>query len=134
MTGQNQPSPDQQSPDQELSGPQAADRQSASQQLPGQQSAPITDEDLAALLKRAIRITLVIGILASLALWISSGWRNAAMMATGTAISAASIYEWRRLSRRGENASRREGNAPRRSHSHPVFPVSPDGLCRGHLC
>jgi hypothetical protein len=64
-----------------------------------EQPAWITDEGLEALLQRAIRITLVIGILASLILWIASGWRNAAMMATGTAISAASIYEWRRLAR-----------------------------------
>jgi hypothetical protein len=64
-----------------------------------EQPAWITDEGLEALLQRAIRITLVIGILASLVLWIASGWRNAAMMATGTAISAASIYEWRRLAR-----------------------------------
>jgi len=61
--------------------------------------ASITDEDLEALLRRAIRITLIIGMLATLVLWIASGWRNAAMMATGTAISAASIYEWRRLAR-----------------------------------
>jgi hypothetical protein len=64
-----------------------------------QEPAWITDEGLEALLQRAIRITLVIGVLASVALWIASGWRNAAMMATGTAISAASIYEWRRLAR-----------------------------------
>jgi hypothetical protein len=61
--------------------------------------ADLTDEGLEALLKRAIRITVIVGILAALALWIGSGWRNAAMMATGTAISAASIWEWRRLVR-----------------------------------
>jgi len=59
----------------------------------------ITDVDVAVLLHRAIRNTLIIGGLAALALWIGSGWRNAAMMGTGTAISAASIYEWRRLAR-----------------------------------
>jgi len=61
--------------------------------------ADLTDEGLEALLKRAIRITVVVGLLAALALWIGSGWRNAAMMATGAAISAASIHEWRRLVR-----------------------------------
>ncbi len=61
--------------------------------------AAMTDEDLELFLKRAIRIAVVVGGLASLAIWIGSGWRNAAMMATGTAISAASIYEWRRLAR-----------------------------------
>jgi hypothetical protein len=59
----------------------------------------ITDEGLEALLRRALRNTLIIGVLAAVALWIASGWRNAAMMATGTAISAASIWEWRRLAR-----------------------------------
>lgn len=59
----------------------------------------ITDATLEAMLRRALRITIVIGALAALILWKASGWRNAAMMATGAAISAASIYEWRRLAR-----------------------------------
>jgi hypothetical protein len=58
-----------------------------------------TDEGVEALLKRAIRNTLILGGLAAVVICIGSGWRNAAMMATGTAISAASIYEWRRLAR-----------------------------------
>ncbi|MGB8029948.1 MAG: hypothetical protein WCF30_09825 [Terracidiphilus sp.] len=61
--------------------------------------AGLTDEGLQALLKRAIRITLIVGALAALVLWKASGWRDAAMMATGAAISAASIHEWRRLIR-----------------------------------
>ncbi len=64
-----------------------------------QEPAWITDEGLEALLHRALRNTLIIGVLASIILWIASGWRNAAMMATGAAISAASIWEWRRLAR-----------------------------------
>ena len=59
----------------------------------------LTDEGLEALLKRALWIIVVLGLLGSLVLWIASGWRNAAMLATGAAISAASIYEWRRLVR-----------------------------------
>jgi hypothetical protein len=59
----------------------------------------ISDEGVEALLHRAILKTLIFGLLAALALWIASGWRNAAMMAAGTAISVASIYEWRRLAR-----------------------------------
>ncbi len=59
--------------------------------------AALTDEGLDALLRRAMRITLILGLLASLVLWKASGWRNAAMLATGTLISAASIAEWRRL-------------------------------------
>jgi hypothetical protein len=59
----------------------------------------ITDEGLEALLHRALRNTLIIGVLTAIILWIASGWRNAAMMAMGAAISAASIWEWRRLAR-----------------------------------
>ncbi len=59
----------------------------------------LTGADLEAALKRALRNTLLLGLLAAAAIWIASGWRNAAMMAAGTAISAASILEWRRLAR-----------------------------------
>jgi hypothetical protein len=59
----------------------------------------LTDADLEGLLQRSIRNTLILGIVVSLALWKAATWRDAAMMATGTAISAASIFEWRRLSR-----------------------------------
>lgn len=59
----------------------------------------ITDADLERLLHRAIRNTLVFGMVASLVLWKAATWRDAAMMATGAAISAASLYEWRRLAR-----------------------------------
>jgi uncharacterized membrane protein len=61
--------------------------------------ASLTNEDLEALLQRALRITLILGALAALALWLASGWRSAAMLAAGAAISAASIFEWRRLLR-----------------------------------
>ena len=61
--------------------------------------AGLTDEALQALLKRAIRDTLILGLIASLILWVSAGWRNAAMFGTGAVISAASILEWQRLIR-----------------------------------
>ena len=51
------------------------------------------------MLKRALRNTLILGILPAVVLWIGSGWRNAAMLATGALISAASIWEWLRLVR-----------------------------------
>jgi len=59
----------------------------------------LTDADLEGLLHRAIRNTLIFGVLAALVVWKASSWRDAAMLATGTAISAASIFEWRRLAR-----------------------------------
>jgi hypothetical protein len=59
----------------------------------------LTDEALQALLKRALRNTLILGLIVSLVLTISSGWRNGAMLLTGALISAASILEWQRLVR-----------------------------------
>ena len=61
--------------------------------------AGLTDAALHAMLNRAMRITLVLGAIPAIILWIASGWRNAAMLAVGAAISAASILEWQRLIR-----------------------------------
>ena len=61
--------------------------------------AGLTDEALQALLKRAIRDTLILGLIAALILLFASGWRNAAMLGVGGIISAASIMEWQRLIR-----------------------------------
>jgi hypothetical protein len=59
----------------------------------------LTDAALEALLKRAMRDTLVMGLIPSVVVLVVSGWRNAAMLAVGTLISAASILEWQRLIR-----------------------------------
>ncbi len=59
----------------------------------------LTNENLDALLKRAMRNTLILGGLAAIAVMIGAGWRSAAMLVTGTLISAASILEWQRLVR-----------------------------------
>lgn len=59
----------------------------------------LTDEMLQALLKRAIRDTLILGLIPTVILFFASGWRNAAMLAVGAVISAASILEWQRLIR-----------------------------------
>jgi len=59
----------------------------------------LTHDDLDAMLKRALRITLILGTIASIIVLIGSGWRNGAMLAVGAAISAASILEWQRLIR-----------------------------------
>jgi len=61
--------------------------------------AGLTDQDLQALLKRAIRDTLILGLIATLTLFFASGWRNAAMFAVGAIISGGSILEWKRLIR-----------------------------------
>jgi uncharacterized membrane protein YidH (DUF202 family) len=67
-----------------------------------QESHPIVDltqSDLDAMLHRALRNTLILGTVAALIVWIGGGWRSAAMLGTGTLISAASIWEWQRLIR-----------------------------------
>ncbi|MGO9318985.1 MAG: hypothetical protein ACLPXT_01115 [Terracidiphilus sp.] len=61
--------------------------------------ADLSDAALQALLHRAMRDTLILGAISAVALLIASGWRNAAMLAVGAAISAASILEWQRLVR-----------------------------------
>ena len=61
--------------------------------------ANLTDEALQALLKRAMRTTILLGVVVAAILTVASGWRNGAMLLTGALISAASILEWQRLVR-----------------------------------
>lgn len=72
----------------------------------------LTEERLEAMLKRAIRLALIVGLGLALVLLVATGWRNAAMLATGTLISALSIFEWLRLARL-MNARGRNQKAPR---------------------
>ena len=61
---------------------------------------PIVDftfADLTALLRRATRLSAVLGLVAALFLWLAMGWRTAALFAIGAALSIGSIYEWGRL-------------------------------------
>jgi hypothetical protein len=65
-----------------------------------QQTHPIVDltfADLHAMLRRSLRNTLIIGMIAAIMVWIGGGWPSAALLATGTLISATSIWEWRRM-------------------------------------
>ncbi len=72
----------------------------------------VSDKALQALLKSAIYKTLILGGLASLILWVASGWGTGALFASGALVSAASIFEWRRLVRI-INARMRNQGAPR---------------------
>jgi hypothetical protein len=74
--------------------------------------ANLTDEALQLLLKRAIRNTLILGMLISAVIMISTGWRNGAMFFTGSLISTASILEWQRIIRL-INARIKRQKAPR---------------------
>jgi uncharacterized membrane protein len=62
-------------------------------------AADIGNEALDGVFRRALRISIILGVIASLALLVASGWRNAAMMLAGAGISSASILEWQRLVR-----------------------------------
>jgi hypothetical protein len=64
-----------------------------------QQMFDLSDKAAQELLRKALRNTLIVGVLGSVAVWVGSGWRNAAMLLTGTLISAASIMEWQRLAK-----------------------------------
>ncbi|HVC48182.1 MAG TPA: ATP synthase subunit I [Terracidiphilus sp.] len=64
-----------------------------------QPGAELTDAALEAMLQRAIRNTLILGAVPAIVVWVAAGWRDAAMLASGAAISTASIFEWRRLAR-----------------------------------
>lgn len=59
----------------------------------------LTQADLDAMLKRALRNTLILGVISALVVSIGAGWRSGAMLVTGMLISAASILEWQRLVR-----------------------------------
>jgi hypothetical protein len=59
--------------------------------------AGLTDAALETMLKRAMRVTLILGLIVALILWIASSWRDAGMLAVGAVISAFSILEWQRL-------------------------------------
>jgi hypothetical protein len=72
----------------------------------------LSDEALQVLLKRAIRNTLILGCLVSLALAVAMGWGSGALFASGALVSAASIFEWRRLVRI-INSRMRNQTAPR---------------------
>jgi hypothetical protein len=61
--------------------------------------ASLSEEGLNDLLKRAVRNTALLGVVLALIILIASNWRNAAMMVTGSLISAASLLEWQRLVR-----------------------------------
>jgi hypothetical protein len=58
-----------------------------------------SDADLAAMLKRVVRLTAVLGVVIALILCPVMGWQTGALFAVGAAISVGSVYEWARLIR-----------------------------------
>jgi hypothetical protein len=82
--------------------------------------ADLSDAALEALLRRAIRDTLILGLIPAVVLLFATGWRDAAMLAVGAAISAASILEWQRLVRL-INAKLDHKKSPRSTAAVVVF-------------
>ncbi|MGB6975321.1 MAG: hypothetical protein WBD67_11615 [Terracidiphilus sp.] len=79
-----------------------------------------SDADLERMLRRAIRNTLILGAIPAIVVAFAAGWRDAAMLASGAAISTASIYEWRRLAR-FIKARMDQGKSSRAGASAAVF-------------
>ena len=46
----------------------------------------LTPEEIEAFFKSALRNTMILGLISAIVVWIGGGWRNAAMMLTGTLI------------------------------------------------
>ncbi len=82
--------------------------------------ADISEVEQEAMLRRAMRNTLILGLLSALTVLIGSNWRNAAMLVTGTLISAASILEWQRLVRL-INAKLNKQQTPRSAAAVVIF-------------
>lgn len=80
----------------------------------------LTDDALQALLKSAIRNTLILGVLIAIVLAVGSAWGTGALFLTGALISAASIFEWQRLIRL-INARMRNSDTPRGATLAIVF-------------
>lgn len=56
-----------------------------------------TDADLKAAMRRAIRFTVILAALGSVALMFTLGWQTAALFVAGALVSATGIYEWQQL-------------------------------------
>jgi ATP synthase I chain len=56
-----------------------------------------TDADLKAALRRAFRVTAIIGVVLAMVLAFVYGWQTGALLLAGTIISATGLWEWQRL-------------------------------------
>lgn len=81
------------------SDPGQVSEQDPKQTPPAHPILEFSDADLAAMLKRAVRLTAVLGVVIALILCLAMGWQTGVLFAVGAAISVGSIYEWARLIR-----------------------------------
>jgi hypothetical protein len=56
-----------------------------------------TDADLKAALRRALKTTIILGLLLTVAFGIMSGWQTGALLLAGAVVSATGLWEWQRL-------------------------------------
>jgi ATP synthase I chain len=56
-----------------------------------------TDADLKAALRRAFRVTAIIGVVLAVVLAFVYGWQTGTLLLAGTIISATGLWEWQRL-------------------------------------
>jgi hypothetical protein len=56
-----------------------------------------TDMDLNAALRRALKLTVILGLVLAVVLTFAFGWQTAALLLAGTIISATGLWEWQRL-------------------------------------
>jgi len=56
-----------------------------------------SDAQLKAALRRAFKMTVIIGIVLAVALTFAYGWQTGALVLAGTIISATGLWEWQRL-------------------------------------
>ncbi len=57
----------------------------------------LTDEDFKGTIRRALRLLVVISMVGMAILWWKAGWRTAALLGIGAAISGSGLWEWMRL-------------------------------------
>lgn len=68
-------------------------------QAPGGQgwTTGLTDDDVRGAMLSALRLLAILTIAATAIFWWKAGWRSGALVVIGSAISAASLWEWTRL-------------------------------------
>lgn len=62
-----------------------------------QTSTGLSDADVHNTMIAALRLLVVLSLLAAAILWWRSSWQNALLLITGSAISGSSLWEWMRL-------------------------------------
>jgi hypothetical protein len=59
--------------------------------------ANFSDADARAVIARAVRIVVVLGVMGAVVTLVRAGWKSALLLLIGAAISASGLWEWRRL-------------------------------------